>query len=237
MKCLLLHCHEELAQLTALTLIVGVGWIELWECPNHGVWSIPKGETMKEVRCNRAGACKAWCHAATPHPVSESCERSYCREVRRQVKCEPVTVRVSINERMRAYMDAHPEGPFAGKAISLLLEATPKPARPELTPETKEAVALFYRLLEEQRAGQGSADDLVLKVNTSLDSEPMTMTTAVYESSVRAIIGKVISDNLRVPIGWPMVESTLATRQGIADRATAEIMKLPRIRQEGGTGE
>ncbi len=102
MKCLLFHCHEELAQLTALTLIVGVGWVELWECPNHGVWSIPKGrETMKEVRCDGVEGCTRrmevvtgprphWCHAATPHPVNEACERSYCMEVRRQVHCKPV---------------------------------------------------------------------------------------------------------------------------------------------------
>ena len=91
MKCLLLHCHEELAQLTALTLIVGVGWVELWKCPNHGVWSIPKGgRTMKEVSCNTAQECGHWCHASAPHQVTEQCERSYCMEVRRQVKCKPV---------------------------------------------------------------------------------------------------------------------------------------------------
>jgi hypothetical protein len=42
MQCLLWHCHKKLRQLTALTLIVGVGWCSLWECENHGVWSIPK---------------------------------------------------------------------------------------------------------------------------------------------------------------------------------------------------
>ncbi len=43
MKCLPLHCHEELAQLSALTLIVGVGWVELWKCPNHGVCRYRRG--------------------------------------------------------------------------------------------------------------------------------------------------------------------------------------------------
>ncbi len=91
MKCLLRHCHTEMAQLTALTLIVGVGWVELWECPTHGVYSIPKrGKTMKEVSCNRAEWCGHWCHASAPHQVTEQCERGYCLEVRRQVRCTPV---------------------------------------------------------------------------------------------------------------------------------------------------
>ena len=47
---------------------------------------------MKEVSCNTAQECGHWCHAATPHPVTEQCERSYCMEVRRQVQCQPVPV-------------------------------------------------------------------------------------------------------------------------------------------------
>ncbi len=108
MKCLLDNCPKELAQLTALTLIVGVGWVELWECPTHGVYSIPKRgkATMKEVSCDHADECKVeaavlaghphWCHAGKPHPVNESCERSYCREARRQVKCEPIPAPVLV---------------------------------------------------------------------------------------------------------------------------------------------
>ncbi|KKM62352.1 hypothetical protein LCGC14_1522530 [marine sediment metagenome] len=252
MKCLLDNCPKELAQLTALTLIVGVGWVELWKCPNHGVWSIPKGrETMKEVRCNAATEeCRHWCRAADPHKVTEQCERSYCLEVRRQVKCESVpaaaTPPVTCSRRTRDLCD------LSGLACATVYDGvTCRAGRPggpdaawrrlhgDVPPEPGDGVEVGGVPYRWMKAGKTitvktppSVADLTLAVNSSLDSEPATITPTVYEGSV----WDILVEEFCHPLAVSQIVREQRLREDIRD-ATARIMKLPRIRQEGGTGE
>ncbi|KKM60874.1 hypothetical protein LCGC14_1537370 [marine sediment metagenome] len=196
---------------------------------------------MKEVSCNTAGTCKAWCHAATPHPVNEACERSYCMEVRRQVKCEPVPVTTppdGCTRRTRDLCD------LSGMPCAIVYDGvTCRAGRPGYVrigdasgPHTPLASTDDLQVsgildpwpeLPAEGTRWQTKDDrgnpLLLqwsKGSWVKVEAPATSTAAVYESSVRSIIGKEI---------WLHGAVNSIGCDSIAGRATARIVALPRV--------
>lgn len=254
---------------------------------------------MKEVSCNHAEECTKveaavfgqrahWCHAATPHPVTEACERSYCREVRRQVQCErieePVMLRCDsasecVNEPYRCpHHKNHPEdqgchltrcpvlhtevhcitatvaaaGPpdtctrrvlgicdLSGIACAVVYDGVtcrrgrpPSPA--EDANDLGELRALAHDRDMKQRKvwhafGRSTYRGVpVVKSDYLVPETADTMTAAAWEAGVYATTLEVVRKGIK-----PGERYNVA----IAKRVTAAIVALPRIRQEGGTGE
>ncbi len=219
---------------------------------------------MKEVRCNTAQECGHWCHAAGPHPVNEACERSYCMEVRRQVQCVPVPVPVTrppvtCSRRTRDLCD------LSGMPCPIVYDGvTCRRGRPPSAAEVAEA-DVEERRYEDARqvwAESQGADDLgelralahdrdmaqrsvwhafghrtyrgipVVKSDNLVPEAPGTMTAAVYEESVRAAALDVLCCGMHEPT-WRELLPLADQAKAIA----AAVATLPRIRQEGGTGE
>ena len=150
---------------------------------------------MKEVSCNGARECRRveaavfgerahWCHAAHPHFVTESCERSYCVEAHRQVQCKVVPERAPLPN--IDYKGIPPRLRWIGWLFAEHVASLP----PEI---------------------------------------PDTITDSVYKSTVRALI----LEEIRHHVG----QEADAWGEIIASHATEYIIQMPRIRQEGGTGE
>ncbi len=247
---------------------------------------------MKEVRCDHAEECSRveaavfgdraqWCHAGNPHPVNESCERSYCMEVRRQVQCEPVPVTSppeTCTRRTRDLCD------LSGLPCAIVYDGVScRRGRPPSAAEVADADAEEHRYEDARQVwaeSQGaddlgelralahdrdiaqrsvwhafghrtyrgipvvksdylvpeapdtSADDLIVEPGGTI-KQTATMTAAVWESEAHTAIFGELCRGMEAGT-MSQIARTLYAAHDIATKATARIMKLPRIRQEGG---
>ncbi len=215
---------------------------------------------MKEVRCNGVEQCTRqmevvsgrhphWCHAATPHQVTEQCERSYCMEVRRQVQCKPVPEHGppdTCTRRTRDLCD------LSGMPCPIVYDGvTCRRGRPPSPAEVAEA-DVEERRYEDARqvwAESQGADDLgelralahdrdmaqrkvwhafghrtyrgipVVKSDNLVPEAPDTMAPAVHEQSVHAIV--IEESNAKRAYGFDQA--------ALAERIAARIVALPRV--------